>query len=78
LRIALHLTSLLPIPVLPHLMNPALARLHGTPAKTSRKIDLLPGHPWQSLATFLGGGDARFLEQEKIDPEPITSFEAVS
>lgn len=78
LRIALHLTSLLAIPVLPHLMNPALARLHGTPAKASRKIDLLPSHPWQLLATFLGGDDARFLEQEKIDPEPITTVEAVS
>jgi len=71
LRIALHLTSLLPIPVLPHLMNPALARLHGIPGKASRKIDLLPSHPWQSLATFLGGDDARFLEQEKVDPEPV-------
>lgn len=30
LRVALHLTSLLPIPVLPHLMHPNLARLHGT------------------------------------------------
>ncbi len=78
LRIALHLTSLLPIPVLPHLMNPALARLHGTPAKASRKIDLPANHPWQSLATFLGRDDARFLEQEKIDPEPITTAEAVS
>lgn len=71
LRIALRLTSLLTIPVLPHLMNPALARLHGVPTKASRKIDLLPSHPWHSLATFLGGDDARFLEQEKIDPEPI-------
>ncbi|MGV7217535.1 Wadjet anti-phage system protein JetD domain-containing protein [Bradyrhizobium sp. UFLA05-112] len=78
LRIALHLTSLLPIPVLPHLMNPALARLHGIPGKASRKIDLLPSHPWQSLATFLGGDDARSLEQEKIDPEPITTVEAIS
>ncbi|MCA1411053.1 hypothetical protein I6F30_07695 [Bradyrhizobium sp. NBAIM20] len=78
LRIALHLTSLVPVPVLPHLMNPALARLRGTPAKASRKIELLPSDPWQPLATFLGGDDARFLEQEKIDPEPITTFEAVS
>nr|WP_249788621.1 Wadjet anti-phage system protein JetD domain-containing protein [Bradyrhizobium sp. G127] len=78
LRIALHLTSLVSIPVLPHLMNPALARLHGTPGKASRKIDLLPGHPWQSLAIFLGGDDARFLEQEKIDPKPIATVEAVS
>jgi hypothetical protein len=78
LRIALHLTSLVPIPVLPHLMNPALARLYGTPGKASRKIDLLPGHPWQPLAIFLGGDDARFLEQEKIDPEPITTVGAVS
>lgn len=75
LRIALHLTSLLPIPVLPHLMNPALARLHGTSAKVSRKIDLEADHPWQSLAAFLGGDDARFLEQERIDPEPITTVE---
>ncbi|WP_019197724.1 Wadjet anti-phage system protein JetD domain-containing protein [Afipia birgiae] len=78
LRIALHLTSLVSIPVLPHLMSPALARLHGSPGKASRKIDLLPGHPWQSLATFLGGDDARFLEQEKIDPVPTTTVEAVS
>jgi len=76
LRIALHLTSLLPIPVLPHLMNPALARMHGTPAKVSRKIDLLPGHPWHSLAIFLGGEDAQFLEQEKTDPKPITNAES--
>ncbi|UVO30728.1 DUF2220 domain-containing protein [Bradyrhizobium arachidis] len=78
LRIALHLTSLLPIPVLPHLMNPTLARLHGIPGKASRKIDLLPSHPWQPLATFLGGDDARFLEQEKVDPEPIIIAGAVS
>jgi Wadjet anti plasmid transformation system JetA-like protein len=78
LRIALYLKSLLAIPVLPHLMNPALARLHGIPAKTSRQIDLPLRDPWQSLAIFLGGDDARFLEQEKIDPEPITLAEAVS
>ncbi|MGX9443267.1 hypothetical protein ACWX0K_11935 [Nitrobacteraceae bacterium UC4446_H13] len=42
----MHLASLVPIPVLPHLMNPALARLHGIPGKASRKIDLLPSHPW--------------------------------
>jgi hypothetical protein len=71
LRIALHLTSLLPILVLPHLMNPALARLHGNPAKASRKVDLPPDHPWQPLATFLGSDDARFLEQENVDPVPI-------
>lgn len=78
LRIALHLASLVPIPVLPHLMNPALALLHGIPGKASRKIDLLPSHPWQSLATFLGGDDARFLEQEKVDPEPVIIAGAVS
>jgi hypothetical protein len=78
LRIALHLKSLLAIPVLPHLMNPALARQHGIPAKASRKVDLPSGHPWHSLAIFLGGDDARFLEQEKIDPEPINIAEAVS
>jgi hypothetical protein len=71
LRIALHLTSLLPLPVIPHLMNPALARLHGIPAKASQKIDLPADHAWQSLATFLGGDDARFLEQEKVDPTPV-------
>jgi hypothetical protein len=76
LRVALHLTSLVPIPVLPHLMNPALARLHGTPAKASRKIELRPSHPWLSLAIFLEGNDARFLEQEKIDPEPISDQQA--
>jgi Uncharacterized protein conserved in bacteria C-term(DUF2220) len=78
LRIALHLKSLLTIPVLPHLMNPALARLYGVPAKMSRKIDLPPSNPWRCLAIFLEGDDARFLEQEKIDPEPITIAETVS
>lgn len=75
LRIALHLTSLSSIPVLPHLMSPALARQYGAPGKISRKIELPPGHPWYDLATFLEGDDARFLEQEKIDPEPITTVE---
>jgi len=69
LRIALHLTSLLPIPVLPHLMCPALARLYGTPIKSTRQFDLPSDHPWHSLATFLEGEDARALEQEKVDPE---------
>jgi hypothetical protein len=59
-------------------MNPALARQHGIPAKASRKIDLPSSHPWQSLAIFLGGDDVRFLEQEKIDPEPTTIADVVS
>jgi hypothetical protein len=71
LRIALHLTSLLPIPFLPHLMSPALARTHGVPAKASRMIDLPPDHPWQSLALYLGSDHARSLEQEKVDPQPV-------
>lgn len=71
LRIALHLASLLPIPVLPHLMSPALARAHGVPAKSSRMINLPADNPWQSLAIFLGGDDARSLEQEKVDPQPV-------
>lgn len=72
LRIALHLTSLLPIPVLPHLMNSTLARQHGIPAKSSRKINLPSDHPWQPLAAFLANDQVWFLEQEKIDPEPIS------
>jgi hypothetical protein len=71
LRIALHLASLLPIPVLPHLMSPALARAQGIPAKASRMIDLPRDHPWQSVALFLGSDDARSLEQEKVDPQPV-------
>lgn len=71
LRIGLYLASLLSVPVVPHLMNPALARLHGIPGKASRKVDLPADHAWQSLAAFLGGNDARFLEQEKVDPVPV-------
>ncbi len=78
LRIALHLASLLPIPVLPHLMSPALARAHGIPAKASRMIDLPPDDPWQSLALFLGSDDARSLEQEKVDPQPVAIASAES
>lgn len=68
LRIALHLTSILPVPVFPHLMSPTLACLHGIAAKASKKVELAVNHPWQSLAEFLGGDGAKFLEQEKVDP----------
>jgi hypothetical protein len=59
-------------------MNPTLARQHGIPAKSSRKINLPSGHPWQPLAAFLANDQVWFFEQERIDPEPISIVKTLS
>jgi hypothetical protein len=71
LRIALHLSSRLTIPVVPHLMTPELAQQRGTPAKMARHYDLPLDHPWHPLAAFLESEGARFLEQETLDPTRV-------
>jgi Uncharacterized protein conserved in bacteria C-term(DUF2220) len=70
LLIALNLASAVKIPLVPHLMTPELARRNGTPKKVARPIDLPLDHPWRPLAMFLQSDEARFLEQERIDPRP--------
>jgi hypothetical protein len=73
LRIALTLSSVVSIPVVPHfLMTPDLAQQHGAPAKPVKLLSLLPDHPWHILVDFLRSDEARHLEQERIDPQPIS------
>jgi Uncharacterized protein conserved in bacteria C-term(DUF2220) len=71
LKIALGLGNTPKIPVLPHLMSTELARRHGAQAKAARGLNLPVDHVWYSLAMLLESGDARFLEQELIDPSPV-------
>ncbi len=71
LRIALHLSSRLSVSVVPHLMTPDIARRHGLPARASSWPHVPQGDPWRPLADYMEGPDARFLEQETIDPAPV-------
>ncbi len=72
LKIALSLEDMLKIPVLPHLMSTELACRYGVPAKPARSFNLSSGNLWHSLAQLLESRDARFLEQELIDPAPVS------
>jgi len=72
LRIALNLSSVVSIPVVPHLMTPELAQQHGAPTKPVKLLTLPPDHPWHILVDFLRSDEARRLEQERIDPQPIS------
>jgi hypothetical protein len=68
LRIALHLCRRLPVPIVPHLMEPEISRRRGSPA-APLKLD--PGavpEAWRPLAMFLSSEECCFLEQEEIDP----------
>lgn len=70
LRIAIHLTTLSQVPVVPHLMAAELARRSGTPGKQAPAFGLPPDHPWHALAAFLEG-EPYFLEQERVDPAQV-------
>ncbi|MFA6114145.1 MAG: Wadjet anti-phage system protein JetD domain-containing protein [Sphingomonas sp.] len=72
LRIALFLESALSLSVVPHLMDPDLAELRGsTPSSRQQVPPATPLSGFCRLATYLAGEDARWLEQEMTDPEPV-------
>lgn len=71
IRIAHHLHRNLPGGVRLHLMSEALARASGQPMAPVRDPGIPAESPLAALAAFLASFEARSLEQEEIDPEPI-------
>jgi len=73
--IARYLERMLQIPVRPHLMTAALAVAFGKPASLPMRLPDIPAESaFAPLATYLLQPDARCLEQEIIDPEPVAPF----
>ncbi|MDB5688108.1 MAG: hypothetical protein JWR77_2697 [Rhizorhabdus sp.] len=72
-----YLERMLPIPVHPHLMTAELAATFGKPASSPMRLPDIPAESaLASLATYLMRPDAKCLEQEVIDPEPVDSLPA--
>lgn len=65
-----YLEEALPVPVRPHLMSPALARMFGKPAPPATPNSDARG-AFGQLAAFLASDEAHALEQEVLDPQPI-------
>jgi hypothetical protein len=68
-EIALHIARSSGVDLRPHLMTPALAMAHGTPAPAV-PIGAADHTRFADLAAFLASPDACHLEQERIDPVP--------
>ncbi len=68
-RIGRFLEQSLPWPVVPHLMNEALAISHGQAVSPMKGLENIPGDSaFAGLARFLGSEGAHSLEQEMLDP----------
>ena len=60
--------------IVPHLMTAELAMEHGTGSMAGRRPPRLPeASPLSGLAAYLGGPDARTLEQEILNPAPVAT-----
>ena len=68
-RIGRHLETALQLPVVPHLMDAELARRRGRAPATTQSVPKLPRESaFSELADYLLLPDARWLEQEVVDP----------
>lgn len=71
-RIGRHIEAALELPVIPHLMDVALATRFGRKADALRILpNIPPASAFYELGRYLGTDDARWLEQEVIDPEEV-------
>jgi len=68
-RIGSYLEKVLPVPLRPHLMTSELALEYGSPSPAdARSPHVDESSAFAVLARFLESGDARWLEQEMLDP----------
>lgn len=73
-RIGLYLERSLPVSVTPHLMSAELARAYGKPAAPLKTLKgIPPDSSFAPLAAFLSSADAHWLEQETLDPQPVST-----
>lgn len=72
LRIGRHLETALSVRVVPHLMDVArVARLGGPPDVQQAAPSIPAGSAFFELSRYLAGPEARWLEQEVVDPEIV-------
>lgn len=79
IRIGRHIETALSAPIVPHLMDMALARKFGRPADPGQLPTTLPGDSaFFALSEYLKQSGALWLEQEAVDPRTVESVSTVS
>jgi len=73
-RIGRFLEGSLSVPVEPHLMSEAVAVANGRAVPSVKDLVGIPSHSaFSGLARFFASERAHFLEQEFLDPQPVTA-----